>query len=201
MHRQNSSVGIVVLNYNNYQDTIACIDSIMTVEKNINYQIFVVDNNSGNCSVSVISQRYGDCVNLIISNRNLGYAGGNNLGMAAAVEAGMDFICILNNDTLIFEPFLETCMDLLDSNDTIGFIGPVLLEQDGHTVQSAGMNLDIIKGLTFRLFRGSEREKLPVRNVECDVICGACSVIRTRDLSLIGAIPEQYFLYYEETEW
>ena len=124
MHRQNSSVGIVVLNYNNYQDTIACIDSIMTVEKNINYQIFVVDNNSGNCSVSVISQRYGDCVNLIISNRNLGYAGGNNLGIAAAVEAGMDYICILKQPITMelmerrYPVGIQTISDNLTTSET-----------------------------------------------------------------------------------
>ena len=138
---------------------------------------------------------------MIISTRNLGYAGGNNLGIAAAVEAGMDYICILNNDTLIIEPFLEACVGVLDSDDSIGFVGPVLLEKDGRTVQSAGLNLYKTKGLTTRLFSGSLTDELPAQNVKCDVICGACSVIRTRDLPLIGMIPAQYFLYYEETEW
>ena len=65
MLRQNGKVGIIVLNYNNYQDTFACIDSITIVEKNIDYQIFVIDNNSKNCSATAIKQRYGDCVNLL----------------------------------------------------------------------------------------------------------------------------------------
>lgn len=192
------SVYIIVLNYNHYEDTIKCLDSLKKVQYD-DMHVVVVDNDSNNDSVEQIKAVLPDDWILTNTNKNLGYAGGNNVGIRYAIENGADYICILNNDTVVKEDFLEKCIEKLD-NPVVGFVGPVQINMDDDIVQCNGGYIDFKRGSTPRFDCGKIFSDLE-KDRECDFIIGACLVCRASLLDEIGLIPEVYFLNYEETEW
>lgn len=96
--------GFVILHYKTQFDTIDCIESLKSLEGNI--EIIVVDNHSENGSIEEIKEQYKgtDNIHFILNQDNLGFAKGNNVGIEYAFNVGCDFICILNNDTIIKQP-------------------------------------------------------------------------------------------------
>ena len=191
-------VCIIILNYNNYEDTIECIKSIKSVIPFQMIDIVVVDNNSSNGSVNVIENQFQDII-MIKSNVNKGYAYGNNLGLKYAIENGYRYSCILNNDTIITENFLEAC--ITEMNEEVAFISPALMEYNHKEyVQSTGGDVLINRGIVTRKNNKMKREQLP-NIIETDYVGGACMVFKTGIINKLGFIPEEYFLFYEETEW
>lgn len=199
---ENERIGVVVLNYNNAEDSIRCLDCLMGAD----LSIFLVDNSSTDDSQDVL-QKYVDenkarNVMFLRNEFNLGYAGGNNAGIRAALDADCSYICILNNDTLLDPLALYGLAGFLADNQECGFVGPVLLEDDGtlDTVQSAGARIDLWTGRTPPNHRGESFQMVEGR-IRCDYIGGACMMFRASDIDRLGFIPEEYFLFFEETEW
>ncbi len=148
---KNRKVGIVVLNYKNYEDTIECLRSLAKISY-LNTEIIVVDNNSLNDSLKYIqkdlilrqvshkvigesvidsSNQFFEKVFLLKSNSNRGYAAGNNLGIRVALKRGVDYIMILNNDVVVDEKFLEPLVQYAESNTVVGLVGPKILDLNG----------------------------------------------------------------------
>ncbi|SHG20413.1 Glycosyl transferase family 2 [Desulfacinum infernum DSM 9756] len=92
-------IAVIVLNWNGKEDTLECLDSLSRV----NYprcRLIVVDNASSDGSVEAIRQAFPEVV-ILRNSRNLGYAGGNNVGIRYALKIGCEYLCILNNDTIV----------------------------------------------------------------------------------------------------
>ena len=197
-------LGVVILNYNGVEDTIACVECFSVVGDGI--KLFVVDNASTDGSFEYLRACEALSVRtyceLIQSDSNLGYAGGNNLGIKRALACGCTHICILNNDTKLNQAELVKLADYLDADTRCAFVGPVLLENDGteRTVQSAGANINLWTGDVSVRSHGVDRESLS-GSFACDYIGGACIMFRACDSDALGLIPECYFLFFEETEW
>lgn len=194
------TICIVILNYNNYEDTIECVSSLQMAIDPAKYDIVIVDNNSNNDSVSIIQNKLNG-VTLIQSNQNRGYAYGNNLGIQYAKKEGYEYVCVLNNDTIITENFLDICIGYLENHKETVFVSPTLLDYDrSHRVQSTGGDIYVSKGYVNLKNNGKFLNELPPI-VESDYIGGACMVFPVKVVETIGYIPEAYFLFFEETEW
>lgn len=101
-------VYIIILNWNGLKDTLECLESVFKLDY-LNFEVIVVDNGSTDDSVNVILKTYPQ-VRLIENRENLGYTGGNNIGMRYAIERDADYIWLLNNDTIVEEDTLgEAC--------------------------------------------------------------------------------------------
>lgn len=100
-------VGCVVLNYKNYMETISCVDSLLK-QKDVDVEIAIVDNGSGNESVEVLRERFKKNSNcyIIESGENLGFAKGNNLGISFLKKRGVKFIWVTNSDTVFTDPWI-----------------------------------------------------------------------------------------------
>ena len=94
------SVAIILLNYCNYEDTITCVKTLKKIDYE-NYIIFIIDNHSPNESLKKLYILKEPKIQIIDSGKNGGFAYGNNIGIQYALEAGMDYILLLNNDTQI----------------------------------------------------------------------------------------------------
>lgn len=197
-------LGFVILNFNGADDTLACLECFPVAAHGI--MLFIVDNASTDdsferlqCSDALVARDYCE---LIQSGENLGYAGGNNLGIRRALDRGCTHICVLNNDTAICLTELSKLADYLDADSTCAFVGPVILENDGtgQTVQSAGASINLWTGNVSARSGGADRKSLS-GSFPCDYIGGACIMFRADDLTELGVIPECYFLFFEETEW
>lgn len=193
-------VHIVILNYNSINDTISCLKSLKNIDYP-NYKIVVVDNNSSDNSVEILQEQFKE--DIIIANKeNMGYASGNNVGIKFALDNGADYICVLNNDVEVEPNFLNPIINLLEEDKSIAIAGPCICEfSDREKVQAMGAYINLYIGLAQGKYRGKNYNSLSKNMFEVDYIGGACFVVRREILENIGLIPENYFLFYEETEF
>ena len=192
----------VILNYNNYNDSKECIDSLLKIETLSEYKntIILVDNHSTDGSGQRLSTLFGDGIVYLECNNNSGYAVGNNIGIKYAYDKCADYICVMNNDTVAYEDFLTPCIKYLNNNIDVAFISPTIENYGNEKVQSTGGDIIFEKGLVTVKNNGEKRVSLP-RVIESDYIGGACMIFKTNIIDKIGLIPENYFLFFEETEW
>jgi GT2 family glycosyltransferase len=192
-------VAVIILNWNGKDETIECLESLgnMTYQ---NYKILIVDNASSDGSVEVLRQRY-PAMELIVSGRNLGFAGGNNLGIKRALESGTDYLLLLNNDTTVEPGFLGKMVGTAESAPGIGIVGPkICMYSDPGKIWSAGGRIDMFAGKIGNLGEGlPEKDFSGVRDV--DYVSGCALLIKAEVARRIGLMDERYFLYFEETDW
>lgn len=135
-------VAIVILNYLNYFDTIECVQSI-SIDQYPAKEIVIVDNGSSNDSKQQLEERYAQCdgVHLILSDKNEGFAGGNNLGICYATDVlKCSFVLLVNNDTIFKDPQMIT--KLMEAYEPgVGVVGPRIVAADGHEQNPAKYNV------------------------------------------------------------
>lgn len=190
---------VIILNYNNARDTIECIKSLQSI-KSINIHVIVVDNGSSKECVEMLDSFIKSNITFIKNNKNIGYAAGNNIGIKYAIENGADYISIVNNDVIVNENSFTHSIEILDSGKNIGIVGPVIIDAYTKQIQSSGANIDYPKVSVDLIRRG--QDFYPTNDlIECDYVGGACMVFTPQIIEKVGYIPENYFLFWEETEW
>lgn len=191
-------VTIITINYNQLQLTCALLDSLRKVTYPA-VEIIVVDNHSKEDPTPVIAARYPE-VKLIVSKENLGFAGGNNLGIEASKG---DYLLFLNNDTEVHPGFLEPLVTLFETNPEAGAASSKILYHDsGETIQYAGSSsVDPFTGRSKRV--GYLEKDNGQHNVqrETELAHGAAMMVPRRVINEVGMMPEFFFLYYEEVDW
>jgi len=189
-------VSIITINYNGLEDTCALIES---VPFNENLEVIVVDNASKDQEADTIAQRYPK-VRVIRSDRNLGFAGGNNLGIKAAQGK---YLFLINNDTIFKEFNIQALIDRMESSPTIGIVCPkIRFAWDNNPIQFAGYSR--LSRITVRNHaigckeedRGQYETAHPTPYAH-----GAAMLIRRDAIKKVGLMPDCYFLYYEELDW
>jgi len=188
----------------NARDTLNnCLTSIFTHEKKLSFEIIVVDNNSSDNSVRMIQEAYPS-VKLICNKFNRGFASANN--QAIRIATGKN-ILLLNQDTLlIHDNSIKSMVDFLDSNHEAGVCGCVHLDLDMAEVNSNDSfpNVFSVQNISLRNLFPKRLKKSEVNvfsPLECDVITGACFLFKRSLIDKIGFMDEDFFFYYEETEW
>lgn len=196
----NPKVFIIILNFNSFQDTKECLQSLQQINYD-NYEIVVVDNSSKDNSYEKLKEEFGS-YNIIRCNENLGYANGNNLGIKYALERDADYICVLNNDVVVERDFLTKIIKIMVDRKDIGIAGPCICNyEDKNIIQAMGANINLYSGLTQGKYKNYKYSDIPKRNILVDYLGGACFICRREVFEKIGLIPENYFLFFEETEF
>ena len=214
-----SRIVIVILQYNNSHDTIRCLESV----KGLNWQNFkavVVDNASeiqhlNNIRLFIESQEKmrERRFKLILSKSNLGYAGGNNLGIKYALESGADYVFILNPDTTVKSNLLTKLAETAKKNSKAGIVGATI--DEGDRVINCGkiewlkseLSHNKIKPIT-PASALQNRGSLTFVNKSWDYnlkpktyIIGAAMLIKKEVIKKIGLFDERYFLYFEDADY
>lgn len=193
-------VFIVILNFNSFEDTEECLISLEKLDYN-NYEIIIIDNSSNDNSYDKLKKRFVK-YNIIKSNENLGYANGNNIGIKYALESGAEYICILNNDVIVERNFLDKIITVMKDKMDIGLAGPCICQYDHkNSIQAMGANINLYTGLTQGKYKNYKYSEIPHKNILVDYLGGACFICRREVFEEIGLIPENYFLFFEETEF
>lgn len=189
-------LSIITVNYNGLEDTCALIDSIPF---NDNMEVIVIDNASTENEAAVISQRYPQ-VKTIRSDKNLGFAGGNNLGIKSAKGK---YIFLVNNDTFLKEFNILALIDRLESSPTIGIVCPKIRFAWGNNpIQFAGYTrLSKITARNQAIGYGKEDKGQYEIPHPTPYAHGAAMLIKREAIEKVGLMPECYFLYYEEFDW
>ena len=125
-------VGIVILNYNSWADTVACVDSIHEAEKKLEFRIYLVDN----CSpvrpeTGVLESLDKKGVIFIQNERNAGYSAGNNIGIKRALEDGCEEVLISNSDVRYETGSISELQTYLQDHPDVGIVGPKIFLRDG----------------------------------------------------------------------
>ena len=142
-------VSVIVLNWNKPDDTIVCVRSFEKLQYG-NFELVVIDNGSTDDSVAIF-ERCLPTVTRIHTGRNLGYTGGNNVGIRFALSNGADYVLIVNNDTILINPsFVRTLIEELTQRCDVGIAGPAVLTGKDRlqaTILRAPTSLNLVAGV------------------------------------------------------
>jgi len=194
-------VFIIVLNWNGKDDTLECLSSLQKLNY-ANIEIVVVDNSSTDGSEEAIRYSF-PAVHCIQTGINLGYAGGNNAGIRFALDHGADYVWLLNNDTTVDPTALTALVEIAQTDPQIAFAGSKIYFYDKpNMIWCAGGTIDLADGgRTDHPGMGQEDKGQYDTIYDVGYVSG-CSLLASRAaIASIGLLPEEYFLYFEETDW
>jgi GT2 family glycosyltransferase len=188
------------LNWNGKEDTLECLASVRQIAYS-NFEVVVVDNGSDDGSPETIASLFPQ-VTLIKTGKNLGYAGGNNVGLRHALASGAQYFLLLNNDTIvdanILTAFVEASAAMADS----GILSAkIYYHSEPRKLWYAGVRLE--KPLrVVHVGQGQIDDETRYGSiVETEYACGCALFAQTDIVRKVGFLDEQYFLVYEEVDW
>lgn len=192
-------VAIVVLNWRQVDDTLACLESLRGLDYPC-YQVVVVDNGSADGSAERIRECFAN-VKLIENTRNLGFAGGNNIGIDYSLDAGVDYVLLLNSDTEVAPDLLRQLIVAAEADPSIGMLGPkIYYHEKANVIWSAGGTLSRYgEPGHLRVDELDEHQADGVQDV--DYVTGCALLVRRDVIKQIGPLDERFFIYFEEAEW
>lgn len=206
-----AEVSIIIVNYNTFELTCACIASIARFTRNISYEIILVDNASKECTPDLFGEKF-PFIKLIKNPVNSGFAGGNNLGIE---NAAGNIILLLNSDIVLTENSILKCVDFLKNNSGVGVVTCMLKFPDG-SIQKQCQRFPSIILTLIELSRIHKLIPQPKRgilmangffnhqtSIYCDSVWGAFFMFPRKLLEGFKErkLPEQFFMYAEDLMW
>jgi len=194
------SVSIITVNFNQHQVNIDFLKSIKANPSSSKVEVIFVDNGSKEQYEQEYKQILPELI-YIRSEENLGFAGGNNLGIKKATGK---YLLLLNNDTEITANLIDSLVSEMDENPEIGIVSPLILYFDKpDTIQYAGFT-----NMNYKTSRNSaigfmeiDKGQYSLDSSETGYCHGAAMMCRKTDLETVGLMAEEFFLYYEELDW
>ena len=218
-------VYIVLLNWNGWRDTIECLRSVFGLEYS-NARVVVCDNGSTDGSLDHIrawanttrgstreivtadwhpQHRRDDATAdlvLLPTGGNLGFAGGNNIGLHYVIERGdADYVWLLNNDTVVAADVLTHMVGRATGDVTIGAVGATLVDFDADVVQEAGAVSSRWTGMSKSLAAGQPLASWRGSAGEVDFITGGCMLVPITTIRRVGVLDDRFFMYCEDVDW
>jgi len=208
------AVGLITINYNSEKETHACLASLkkLTVPNGYSLHIMVVDNGSKVPFVLTKEEEQRGNIHLIRSEQNLGFTGGNNLGIQHVLDKGASYVMLLNNDTIADPKLFVELLKELESDNTVGMTVPKIYFAKGHEYHKdkykkedlgnvfwyAGGSVDFAN--VFTRHRGiDEVDHGQYDSVEeVDFATGCCVLIKREVLEKVGLFDDTFFLYFED---
>lgn len=209
-----TNISIILVNWNGKEDTLDCLVSLGNLKaQSAKLKVIVIDNGSTDNSVEVIREKFPD-VEVIETCKNLGFAGGNNLGIKRALEAGADFVWLLNNDTVVDKNALVALVDAF-SDERVDIAGSKIYfspgreyhkarytkEDHGHVLWYAGGLID------WKNMYASHRGVDEVDNGQYDriqetsFVTGCSMMVKREVFEKIGLLDEKFFAYLEDLDF
>lgn len=196
-----ASVAVVVLSWNGRDDTLACLRSLEAASYP-RLTVMCVDNGSVDGSADAVAAEHPD-VRLVRLDRNLGFAGGMNTGIRAALASGADYVLTLNNDTTVEPGFVEPLVVALRSDGSASAAcAQILFADDPPRVWYGGARWRPRRGYQGRHLRYG-RPPLPRSDppYTTDRACAAAMLVPRRVLEQVGAFDDDLFAYAEDLDW
>ena len=191
---------IILLNWNSFECTMDCIESLKAIS-NDDYDIILVDNNSEDHSGDKLAAANLDLIYLKLSD-NRGFTGGNNAGISYSLSHNYQYTLLLNNDTFVEPDFLDVLVSYLDENQGTGAIQPQIyfnhnrkLLWNGGSWFNPWTGNDYVEGTGKTSSKTSENIKQP------DWLTGCALLIRNDVIRKIGLLNESLFMYYEDVDY
>ena len=202
-------LSVVVVNWNTRDLLRDCLGSLFAETRDIDFEVFVVDNASEDGSVAMVEREFPS-VRIVVNHKNLGFAAANNLALERARGR---YVLLLNSDTIVLDGALQKTVRVADERPRAGVLGCRILNPDrslqpscfqDHRLSNLVLYMTHLRALfpASRVF-GKERmgwwNHADERDVE--VVTGAFMLVRKETIDEVGGLDEQFFMYCEETDW
>lgn len=195
---------IVIVNWNTRELLRRCLGSVFNGIRALRYEVFVVDNASGDGSADMVRRDFA-AVKLMVNPENRGFARANNQVLA---QVSSRYALLLNSDTEIIPGAIETLVSFMDQHPAAGVAAPQYLNPDGSKQNSfenfPGLVSELLnKSLLKILFPGRypNKRKDYSEPLAVDSVIGAAMMVRTKAMQQVGCLDEDYFFFLEETDW
>lgn len=193
-------VHVLVINWNGIEHLQDCFDSLVACDY-ANARFILLDNASDDDSVQFVTDTYTDPrIEIMQLDANYGWSGANNRGMEAALEAGSDYVLLLNNDTKVEPDFLSKLVDTAESDPTIGALSPrILMFYNTHIINSLGLKMSLI-GAGWDIGIGQPDNSKWNVPTETLGVCGAAMFLRCDVLERTGLLPDDFGIYLDDLD-
>ena len=192
-------VAVVILSWREPDATVACVQAVRSLDY-ANVRILVVDNGSDAAAIEVLSKLDG--IVLLRNATNLGFTGGVNVGLRHAMELGVDYVWLLNNDAVCLPDTLRKLVAMAEADPRIGLVSPVIHDSD------APEKLGFCLGLFDRRALGTTQTDSPdqarrwlAEQPDNTVIFGTALLVTRRLFGAIGGLDENFFAYLEDVDY
>jgi GT2 family glycosyltransferase len=194
-------VTAVVLNWNRREETLACLESLLASDWP-RLSVIVVDNGSEQEVGHAVAARFGD-VTTVRNEANLGFAGGMNSGIRHALELGVDYVLLLNNDTLVDPAMVSELMRAAGDHPDAGIISPLQFFRDRpDVVATAGLRVNPRRAYQGRPVAMGKRDRGEFHGVrEVDAPVGTAMLVSADVIREVGLLDEDLYLYIEDVDW
>lgn len=192
-------VAVVILTWNRVDDVVTCLESFSELDYD-NYEVLLVDNASEDATVPTVRERF-PWAHLIVNSENLGYVGGNNIGMKHALERGADYVFLLNSDTKITRNVLRELVAVMEADRRIGIAGAknLLFSDPSYTWGKYGvLNWGPMLVRTHGRFEPDRPEPSPQ---DVDWVIGNGCLMSREALERVGLFDEEFFQVNEDVDW
>src|SRR3989344_9639576 len=198
----NQKASIIIVNHNGTEDTLECLDSLKKIDC-ADYEIILADNASSDASffLNEIHKNF-PAVKILALPRNLGFAGGNNAGIKAALDGGARCVLLLNNDTTVAPDFLNQMVKAAESDKKIGVVGAKIyyFAEKTRIWYNGGVFSWINGGRHIQ--DGAIDENPGDKEIrKTKYVTGGAPLIKKEVVEKIGLLCEDFFMYYEDIEW
>jgi len=199
--QQHPFVSVVVVNWNGLEDTRECLRSLRAAPYPAR-RIIVVDNGSQGDEAGALESEFGGDIEVLRNGENLGFAGGANTGIRRALEMGTDYVLLLNNDTTVDPQFVEEMVEAAQRRPRLAAACPkAYFYHAPDVIYSTGGRANLWTAAARQVGRGQRDRGQFERVARRDYADGVCMLIPARALERVGLLDEEYFNYWEETDW
>ncbi len=199
MNQPHKRTAIILVNWNSFDYTAQCIASLNRVTPN-DFTIVVVDNGSNDFSGQQLKERFPHII-LIESATNLGFTGGNNLGLEYSLREGFEYSMLLNNDTEVAPDFLQVLTDHMDHNPGTGVIQPkIFYHHDRTLLWDGGSYFNPVWGIAYTKGLGKQPGNDYNTIKKVDWVTGCGFLTRNSILQKSGLLAKNFFIYYEDVD-
>jgi GT2 family glycosyltransferase len=194
-------IAVIIVNWNGRTLLDACLDSVLTQSRKPDL-VYLVDNGSSDGSVDYVRSRW-PAVSVIETGSNLGFAGGNNVGIRAAIAAGAHAILLLNTDAQLLATALERLVEVLDRGGSkLWAVAPKIRYRSApDVIWAAGGRFDWWRGLVVDRGWNEKDAGQYDRPEEVESATACCLLVRSSAFREVGLLDESYFMYFEDADF
>lgn len=198
--RNHPKTSVIIVNYNGLQDTIECLDSLKNISYP-NYELIVVDNGSDHNDAEALERKYGNDMAIIRNEKNIGFAGANNIGIRHSAKTNPKYTLFLNNDIVVQQQFLDFLVEAGEANPEVGILTPKIhYYGEPNKIWMAGGYISRIRASGFPVGEGKDDHHFD-QNRLITFSSGCCMLVKNEVIEKIGLWDENYFLYLEDTDF
>ncbi|RLC59316.1 MAG: glycosyltransferase family 2 protein [Chloroflexi bacterium] len=195
------TVTVIVLNWNGLADTRECLHSLQAARYPA-MRVIVVDNGSKDDEAEKLAAEFSGFIDVLPLPENVGFAAGANAGIRRALDADSGYVLLLNNDTVVAPEFLQALVDAAGDLPNLAAVCPRTHFYDRpRMIYSTGGEVSIWRGVATQVGRGQNDHGQFERLERRGYADGVCMLIPAAALAEVGLLDEQYFAYWEETDW